>query len=179
MRNTIFLSVAAAYLESRVLYAIEVEGVDVSAVAASVYMAPNSLDYSGYPDCRPEFYEKMRQALKLGSKLWIEYRVPIRVETADHQPLEGRDCRSRSEARGPSGAHLELLQCRRCALRFMRQLRPARQGVRRGEHHGPATRSPRLCLTVVGAIQRQFSLAYDTQTRSAEGPHGLIHRLRR
>ena len=81
MRNTIFLSVAAAYLESRVHYAIEVEGVDVSAVAVSVYMAPNSLDYSGYPDCRPEFYEKMRQALKLGSKLWIEYRVPIRVET--------------------------------------------------------------------------------------------------
>ena len=81
MRNTIFLSLSAAYLESRVLYAIEVEGIDVSDVAASVYMAPNALDYSGYPDCRPEFYENMRRTLELGSKLWAEYAVPIKIET--------------------------------------------------------------------------------------------------
>ena len=79
MRNTIFLSLSAAYLESRVLYAIEVEGIDVSDVAASVYMAPSALDYSGYPDCRPEFYENMRRTLELGSKLWAEYAVPIKV----------------------------------------------------------------------------------------------------
>ena len=77
MRNTIFLSLAAAYLESRVLHAIEVEGVGASDVAACVYMAPNALDYSGYPDCRPEFYESVTQTLKLGSKLWTEYAVPI------------------------------------------------------------------------------------------------------
>ena len=81
LRNTIFLSLAAAYLESRVLYAIEVEAVDASEVAASVYMAPNALDYSGYPDCRPEFYESMRRTMELGSKLWTEYGVPIRIET--------------------------------------------------------------------------------------------------
>ena len=81
MRNTIFLSLAAAYLESRVLYAIEVEGADTSDVDASVYMAPNALDYSGYPDCRPEFYDNMRRTLELGSKLWTEYGVPIKVET--------------------------------------------------------------------------------------------------
>ena len=81
LRNTIFLSLAAAYLESRVLYAIEVEAVDASEVAASVYMAPNALDYSGYPDCRPEFYDNMRRTLELGSKLWTEYGVPIRIET--------------------------------------------------------------------------------------------------
>ena len=81
IRNTIFLSLAAAYLESRVLYAIEVEGVAASDVDASVYMAPNALDYSGYPDCRPEFYESARQTLELGSKLWTEYRVPMKVET--------------------------------------------------------------------------------------------------
>ena len=81
LRNTIFLSLAAAYLESRVLYAIEVEGADALEVAASVYMAPNALDYSGYPDCRPEFYENMRRTLELGSKLWTEYAVPIRIET--------------------------------------------------------------------------------------------------
>ncbi len=81
VRNTIFLSLSAAYLESWVLYAIEVEGVDASDVAASVYMAPNALDYSGYPDCRPEFYEAMRRTLELGSKLWSEYAVPIEIET--------------------------------------------------------------------------------------------------
>ena len=81
MRNTIFLSLASAYLESRVLHAIEIEGADPSSVTASVYMAPNALDYSGYPDCRPEFYEAMKEAMALGSKLWTEYAVPIKVET--------------------------------------------------------------------------------------------------
>ena len=81
MRNTIFLSLATACLESRVLHAIEREGVDASSVTASVYMAPNALDYSGYPDCRPEFYDAMKKALDLGSKLWTEYAVPINVET--------------------------------------------------------------------------------------------------
>ena len=81
MRNTIFLSLATACLESRVLHAIEMEDVDASSVTAAVYMAPNALDYSGYPDCRPEFYEAMKKALALGSKLWIEYGVPIKVET--------------------------------------------------------------------------------------------------
>lgn len=81
VRNTIFLSLSAAYLESWVLYAIEVEGVEASDIVASVYMAPNALDYSGYPDCRPEFFENVRRTLQLGSKLWSEYSVPITVET--------------------------------------------------------------------------------------------------
>lgn len=81
LRNTIFLSLAAAFLESRVLHSIEVEGVDPAAVTAAVYMAPNALDYSGYPDCRPEFYDAMKGALALGSKIWSEYHIPIEVET--------------------------------------------------------------------------------------------------
>ena len=81
MRNTIFLSLAAAYLESRVLHGIEVGCVAASDVSATVYIATNALDYSGYPDCRPEFYDKMRRTLELGSKLWTEYGVSINVET--------------------------------------------------------------------------------------------------
>lgn len=81
LRNTIFLSLAAAYLESRILYAIEVDRVATSDVSAYVYLAPNAIDYSGYPDCRPEFYKNMKRTLELGSKLWTEYGVPIKVET--------------------------------------------------------------------------------------------------
>ena len=69
LRNTIFVSLAAAYLESAVLHAIETEGVDPATIEAVVYMAPNAVDYSGYPDCRPEFYEQAAKTLEMGSKL--------------------------------------------------------------------------------------------------------------
>ncbi len=81
LRNTIFLSLAAAYLESRVLYAIEKDDVSPDEVEAQLYMAPNAIDYSGYPDCRPEYFEKMTDTLDYGSKLWTEYKIPIQVKT--------------------------------------------------------------------------------------------------
>jgi 7-cyano-7-deazaguanine synthase len=80
LRNTIFLSLAAAYLESLVLHAIELEDVPPADVQARIYMAPNAIDYSGYPDCRPEFFDKMKESLGYGSKLWTEYHVPIQIE---------------------------------------------------------------------------------------------------
>ena len=80
LRNTIFLSLAAAYLESQVLYALEIDGVPPDEVAALLYMAPNAIDYSGYPDCRPEFFDKMGESLGYGSKLWTEYHVPLQIE---------------------------------------------------------------------------------------------------
>ena len=81
LRNTIFLALAAAFLESLILHAIEFEGDDPETIEASLFMAPNAIDYSGYPDCRPEYFEKMAEALGYGSKIWTQYRVPIRVET--------------------------------------------------------------------------------------------------
>ncbi len=81
LRNTIFLSLAAAYLESSILHAIEVERVAISEVSAYVYLAPNAIDYSGYPDCRPEFYDTMGRTLDLGSKLWTGYGISIQVKT--------------------------------------------------------------------------------------------------
>ena len=80
LRNTIFLSLAAAYLESQALHAIEIEGVTPSDLQAHIYMAPNAIDYSGYPDCRPEFFEKMGESLGYGSKLWTEYHIPLQIE---------------------------------------------------------------------------------------------------
>ena len=81
LRNTIFLSLSAAFLESEVLHAIEVDGLQSESIAAHIYMAPNAIDYSGYPDCRPEYYEKMSAALEYGSKLWAQYGVRIKVLT--------------------------------------------------------------------------------------------------
>ena len=81
LRNTFFITVAAAFLESQVLYAIEAEAANPEEVGAYIYLAPNAVDYSGYPDCRPEYYEKMREALMHGSKLWTQYGVSIDIET--------------------------------------------------------------------------------------------------
>ena len=53
-RNTIFLSFALAYAE-----AIQ---------ANRVYLGVNALDYSGYPDCRPEYIAAMQQVFDLGTK---------------------------------------------------------------------------------------------------------------
>jgi 7-cyano-7-deazaguanine synthase len=53
-RNMIFLSLASAYAE--------VVG------AEAVYIGVSSVDYSGYPDCRPEFIESMAQTVNLATK---------------------------------------------------------------------------------------------------------------
>jgi 7-cyano-7-deazaguanine synthase len=58
MRNAIFLSFAFALAET----------VD----ADFVYIGVNSLDYSGYPDCRQQFIESMNKALNLASKRFVE-----------------------------------------------------------------------------------------------------------
>ena len=81
LRNTLFVTLAAALLESQVLHEIEVEGIDPASVEARVFMGPNAVDYSGYPDCRPEFFQQMSKALAHGSKLTTQYSVPIRLET--------------------------------------------------------------------------------------------------
>lgn len=81
LRNTFFLTLAAAFLESRLLQAIEAEGAAPGKVEARIYMAPNAVDYSGYPDCRPEYFEKVAEALCYGSKIWTQYQVPLQVET--------------------------------------------------------------------------------------------------
>ncbi|MDA1188747.1 MAG: 7-cyano-7-deazaguanine synthase QueC [Chloroflexi bacterium] len=80
LRNTIFLSLAAAHLESTILHAIETNNADPESIAAKIYMAPNAIDYSGYPDCRPEFFEQATQTLRMGSKLWTQYGVGFDIE---------------------------------------------------------------------------------------------------
>jgi 7-cyano-7-deazaguanine synthase len=53
-RNTIFLSFALGYAET--------------IGAQRVYIGVNALDYSGYPDCRPDYIEAMQEVFRLGTK---------------------------------------------------------------------------------------------------------------
>lgn len=57
-RNTIFLSFALGWAE--------VLG------AADIYIGVNALDYSGYPDCRPEFIHSFEQMANLATKAGVE-----------------------------------------------------------------------------------------------------------
>ena len=64
-RNTILLSYALAYAEVK----------DVDAI----YIGANALDYSGYPDCRPEYYSAFEEVARLGTKRGVEGR-PIEIK---------------------------------------------------------------------------------------------------
>ncbi|WNM57123.1 7-cyano-7-deazaguanine synthase QueC [Candidatus Nitrospira allomarina] len=57
-RNTIFLSLALAYAE--VLN------------ATSIFFGANIRDYSGYPDCRPEFIQAFKEVARLGTRMGLE-----------------------------------------------------------------------------------------------------------
>jgi 7-cyano-7-deazaguanine synthase len=63
-RNLVFLAVALSAAEA----------LDADAVVLGV----NALDYSGYPDCRPEFLAAFREAARLGTRRGVEAR-PIDV----------------------------------------------------------------------------------------------------
>jgi 7-cyano-7-deazaguanine synthase len=56
-RNTIFLSLALAYAES--------------VGASRIYLGANIVDYSGYPDCRPEYLAAFEQAARLGTRAGV------------------------------------------------------------------------------------------------------------
>ena len=125
LRNTFFLALAAAYLESGILHAIEVEGVDPEQVEAKLFMAPNAIDYSGYPDCRPEYFQKMGDALGYGSKLWIQYGVPLQIETPIIQMSKAEIVTMGLELNAPleqtwscyQGGQMPCGSCDSCSLR--------------------------------------------------------------
>ena len=66
-RNTIFLSFALAWAE--------VLG------ASDIFLGVNALDYSGYPDCRPEFIEAFEKMANLATKAGVEGRQHLKIHT--------------------------------------------------------------------------------------------------
>ena len=124
LRNTIFLSLSAAFLESQVLYTIESEGTSPEQVEARLFLAPNVIDYSGYPDCRPEYYEKMTEALRYGSKIWTQYQIRIEVETPVITMTKAEIVRLAMELKAPLEYTWSCLPGGRSSLRTLRQLYP-------------------------------------------------------
>ncbi len=66
-RNTIFLSLALAMAE--------VVG------SRDIFIGVNALDYSGYPDCRPEFIESFQAMANLATKASVESARPLTIHT--------------------------------------------------------------------------------------------------
>ena len=66
-RNTLFLSYALAWAE--------VLG------ANDIFIGVNALDYSGYPDCRPEFIEAFERMAALATKAGVEGKQRIKIHT--------------------------------------------------------------------------------------------------
>ena len=111
-RNTVFLSLALAWAEAM--------------GASDLFIGVNALDYSGYPDCRPEFIEAFERLANVATKAGIEGE-PFRL----HAPLQDMTKAdiAREAARlgldagishscydpAPDGAHCGL--CDACRLR--------------------------------------------------------------
>jgi 7-cyano-7-deazaguanine synthase len=66
-RNTIFLSFALAYAETL--------------GARDIYIGVNALDYSGYPDCRPEYVAAFERMANLATRAGVEGTAPVSIRT--------------------------------------------------------------------------------------------------
>lgn len=113
-RNTIFLSFALAWAE--------VLG------ANDIFIGVNALDYSGYPDCRPEYIEAFTRMANLATKAGVEGRQRLRIHTpliqlTKAQIIErgvelGVDFALTSSCYDPSPAGAACGQCDSCQLRL-------------------------------------------------------------
>ena len=66
-RNTVFLSLALAWAE-----VLE---------CSDIFIGVNAIDYSGYPDCRPEFIDAFEHLANLATKAGVEERTHLHIHT--------------------------------------------------------------------------------------------------
>jgi 7-cyano-7-deazaguanine synthase len=112
-RNTIFLAFALAYAE--------VTG------AAEIFLGVNAIDYSGYPDCRPEFITAFEQMANLATKAAVEGTFRFKIHTPLIQMTKadivrkavelGVDLSLTHSCYDPDAAGRPCGRCDSCALR--------------------------------------------------------------
>jgi len=66
-RNTVFLSFAVAWAET-----LE---------SSDIFLGVNAIDYSGYPDCRPEYIEAFERMANLATRAGVEGRTHVKIHT--------------------------------------------------------------------------------------------------
>lgn len=72
-RNLVFLSIAVALAEVR--------------GSTDIFIGVNAVDYSGYPDCRPEFIDAFSKAAGLATRIGVQQTADQRIQI--HTPLSG------------------------------------------------------------------------------------------
>lgn len=111
-RNTIFLSLALGWAEA--------------AGARDLYVGVNALDYSGYPDCRPEFIDAFERLANLATKAGVEgdrfrIRAPLQHMTKAEIVIEaarlGLDAGISWSCYDPAPGGLHCGLCDSCRLR--------------------------------------------------------------
>ncbi len=113
-RNTVLLSLALAYAET--------------IGAADIFLGVNAVDYSGYPDCRPEFLAAFAAAANLGTRAGVEgrlnfiIRAPLmrltKAEIIRRGVALGVDFGLTHSCYDPSPAGLACGRCDACLLRL-------------------------------------------------------------
>jgi 7-cyano-7-deazaguanine synthase len=113
-RNTIFLSFALAFAET----------LDCS----DIFIGVNALDYSGYPDCRPEYIEAYSRMANLATRAGVEGRQRVTIHTPLIQLTKGQivrrgldlgvDYSLTSTCYDPSPEGRACGQCDACLLRL-------------------------------------------------------------
>lgn len=112
-RNTLFLSYALALAESM--------------KASDIYIGANAIDYSGYPDCRPEFFQVFQMLADVGTKAGVEHaaapqvRIPLlhlRKKEIIEKGLElGVDYSLTHSCYDPAPSGYPCTRCDSCLLR--------------------------------------------------------------
>jgi 7-cyano-7-deazaguanine synthase len=112
-RNTVFLSLALAWAETL--------------GAFDIFIGVNAIDYSGYPDCRPEYIEAFERMANLATKACVEGRGRVRIQTPLIQMTKaqivqkglalGVDFSKTHSCYDPSPEGLACGECDSCVLR--------------------------------------------------------------
>ena len=124
-RNTVFLSLALAWAE--------VLG------AQDIFIGVNAVDYSGYPDCRPEFIAAFERLANLATRAGVEGTAPLRIRTP-LIALSKAEIIRRGLALGVDFG--DTVSCYQAdddgpGLRPLRLLPAAARGIRRGRRGRP------------------------------------------